>query len=64
MTYRQALREILSLGFRIHATTSFSDGGVQYEARQGTTLVRGAVCYTPDESMASTYRAVLGKVAS
>lgn len=61
MTYRQALTQVLSLGFRIHAVTSFSDG-VLYEARRGTVLARGEKCTIPDDAMASCYRAVLGKV--
>jgi hypothetical protein len=61
MIYRQALREILSLGFRLHASTSFTDG-VQYEARNGRVVAHGEKCYNPDEAMASCYRAVLGKV--
>lgn len=61
MTHRQALREIQGLGFSIHAQTSFVEG-VKFEARRGTTLVKGEVCYNPDEAMASCYRAVLGKV--
>jgi hypothetical protein len=60
MTYRQALREILSLGFVIHATTSYPDG-VAYEARKGKVVVRGEKCYTPDDAMANLYRVVLGK---
>ena len=61
MTFRQASREIEALGWRIIAQTSFEDG-VLYEATDGTRLARGSKCTIPDEAMASTLRAVLGKV--
>jgi hypothetical protein len=63
MTHRQALREIHSLDFHIHATTSFEDG-ISYEARRGRTLVKGEKQATADLAMSSCYRAVLGKVVN
>ena len=62
MTFRQASREIEKLGWWIIAATGFTDG-VRYEATNGKFLAKGEKCYTPDEALASTYRAVLRKVA-
>jgi hypothetical protein len=63
MTHRQALREIHSLGFSIHATTSFEDG-ISYEARRDRVLARGEKAPTADLAMAACYRAVLGKASA
>lgn len=60
MTFRQAKREIEALGWRIIATTSFTDG-LSYDATNGKKLAKGSKEATTELAMNALYRVVLFK---